>query len=63
MSNYKDILERREGLYSEVKTLQKQNADLEKELQERLNEKVNEELVFPPSNIVTMNCDTEANKR
>eukprot|EP00804_Cyclotella_cryptica_P018603 CCRYP_011421-RE/>CCRYP_011421-RE protein AED:0.07 eAED:0.07 QI:2864/0.75/1/1/1/0.8/5/561/500 len=63
MSNYKDILEQREVLHSEVKRLEEKNNDLEKELQERLNEKVNEELAFPPSNDITMNDNDKKEKK
>ena len=48
MSDYRTILERREHLHSEVASLGHQNMELEKDLESRLKEEVNEQLVFPP---------------
>ncbi|KAL3803771.1 hypothetical protein ACHAW5_004622 [Stephanodiscus triporus] len=48
MSDYRAILERREHLHSEVASLGHQNMELEKDLESRLKEEVNEQPVFPP---------------
>lgn len=54
MSNYKTMLERRDELQSTVRTLEQQNETLEDELKTRLNDKVNEELAYPPSAMITV---------
>ena len=48
MSNYRNVLERRESLNSESVSMKRQNEKLEEELRSKLKEKVNEELAFPP---------------
>ena len=57
MSNYKAMLEQREGLHSEVIELEQKNDELEDELKARLEEEVNEELAFPPSNMIRVADD------
>jgi len=52
VTNYKNVLERRESLNVEVDSMERQNDNLEKELESKLTEKINDELVFPPSNLV-----------
>jgi hypothetical protein len=54
MSNYKTMLERRDELQSTVRSLELQNDTLEEELKTRLNDKVNEELAYPPSAILLL---------
>lgn len=49
MANYSNILEKREGLNAEVKSVESQNKKLEEELKSKLKDKINEELAFPPS--------------
>ena len=41
ISNYKSILERREELNLELASVERQNLDMEKELAEKLQDKVN----------------------
>lgn len=53
MSNYKSILERREELNLELASVERQNLDMEKELAEKLQDKVNKELAFPPSSLIS----------
>jgi cell division protein FtsB len=57
ITNYKNMLEQREGLQTEVKTLEQEKNKLEEELQARLNDKVNDELAFPPSSMIQMDCE------
>lgn len=57
ITNYKNMLEQREGLQTEVKTLEQEKNKLEEELQARLNDKVNDELAFPPSRMIQMDCE------
>ena len=52
MSEYKSMLEQREGLSYEVIDLERQNDKLEDELKARLQEDVNEDLAFPPSSMI-----------
>ena len=52
MSNYRTILERREHLHSEVVSMGHQNKELEKELESKLKQKINEQLVFPPRDMI-----------
>jgi len=54
MSSYRNMLERREGLNSEVASMERLNGRLEKELRSNLSEKVNEELAFPPSAMISV---------
>lgn len=54
MSKHRNVLERREGLNSEVASMGLQNVGLEKKLSNRLTEKVNDELVFSPSNAISV---------
>ena len=54
MSNYRTVLERRESLNSEVASMERRNIQLEEELKSKLKEKVNEELAFPPSSIISV---------
>jgi hypothetical protein len=54
MSDYRTILERRESLNSESALMKRQNAQLETDLKKHLNEKVNEELRFPPSCMISV---------
>jgi hypothetical protein len=53
ISNYKSILERREELNLELASVERQNLDMEKELAEKLQDKVNKELAFPPSSLIS----------
>lgn len=53
MSNYKSILERREELNLELASVERQNMDMERELAEKLKDKVNTELAFPPSSLIS----------
>ncbi len=52
MSNYKSMLERREELNVELARMERQNMDMEKELAEKLKDKMNKELAFPPSSLI-----------
>jgi len=54
MSNYRDILERREGLNSEATSMKREIEQLEEELKSKLKEKVNEELAFPPTSMISV---------
>jgi hypothetical protein len=54
MANYKAMLEKREGLYSEVRGLEEQNDVLGDRLRARLDDEVNEELAFPPSDMISV---------
>lgn len=54
MTDYRDLLEKREGLHTEAKELENQNHTLEEELKARLKDKVNEILAFPPSNAISV---------
>ena len=54
MSNYRTILERRESLNSEVQKMEENNLKLEEELKSKLNEKVNDDLAFPPSSMISV---------
>ena len=53
MSDYRNVLERREELTLELASMERQNMDMEKELAEKLREKVNDELAFPPSSVIS----------
>lgn len=53
MSNYRTILERREHLHSEVASMGLQNKELKKELESKLKQKINEQLVFPPRDLIS----------
>lgn len=57
MSNYKIILERREELNLELASVERQNMDMERELAEKLKNKVNTELAFPPSSLISAVSD------
>ena len=48
MTNYRAVLQKREELKSQAHSLKAQNKVLEGELTTMLNDKVNEELTFPP---------------
>ena len=54
MSNYKSILTRREDLKSEVTMMEEKNIKLEQELESKLKEKINEDLAFPPTKILSV---------
>ncbi|ACI64152.1 predicted protein [Thalassiosira pseudonana CCMP1335] len=54
MSNYKIVLERRENLNAECNELECKNAELENELKLKLQEKINEELAYPPSKMISV---------
>jgi hypothetical protein len=54
MSNYKDMLEKREELQNEVKQLADRSDSLEGELRARLSDEVNEDLAFPPSDTISV---------
>ncbi|KAL7550302.1 hypothetical protein ACHAWF_013545 [Thalassiosira exigua] len=56
MSNYRTILERREGLNSEVASMKRHNVILEDELKSKLKEEVNDELAFPPSSMISVDA-------
>ena len=49
MTNYRRILERREDLNTEVALMEKENLQLDNELQAKLAEDINDELKFPPT--------------
>ena len=49
MTNYRRILERREDLNTEVALVEKENLQLDNELQAKLAEDINDELKFPPT--------------
>ena len=49
------MLDRRESLQLQVKACEQLNDNLEKELRDSLAEEVNEELMFPPTNDITVN--------
>lgn len=52
MSDYRTILERRENLNSESALMERQNEQLESDLNKHFKEKVNEELRYPPSSMI-----------
>ncbi|KAL7464734.1 hypothetical protein ACHAXS_005070, partial [Conticribra weissflogii] len=52
VTNYKNVLERRESLNVEVDSMERRNEKLEKELESKLADKINDELVFPPSKLI-----------
>ena len=54
MSKYKSILTRREDLKSEVEMMEEKNVKLEQELESKLKEKINEDLSFPPTKILSV---------
>ena len=54
MSNYRKILERRDGLTADVESIEHQNEALVEELKGKLGEAENEELAFPPSNMISV---------
>ena len=58
MSNYRTILERRESLNSEVAAMEQKNMQLEEELKSKLKSKVNKDLAFPPSSMISMGVNT-----
>jgi len=63
MSNYRTILERREHLHSEVASMGHQNKELEKELESKLKQKINDQLVFPPRDMISQHRMVPASKR
>ena len=63
MSKYKSILTRREDLKSEVAMMEEKNLKLEQELESKLKEKINEDLTFPPTKILSVGgCKDDSNK-
>lgn len=62
MSNYKSILTRRENLKSEEAMMEEKNIKLEQELESKLKEKINEDLAFPPTNILSVGGDKDTKK-
>ena len=62
MSKYKSILTRREDLKSEVEMMKEKNVKLEQELESKLKEKINEDLAFPPTKILSVGGDNDVNK-
>lgn len=58
MSNYKNILERRDELNTQLMTMERQNIQLENELAEKLQDEKNNELTFPPSTVVSIARDS-----
>lgn len=54
MSNYMAILERREDLHAEVTSMGRQNTQLERELESKLKDKINEQLAFPPRDLIAL---------
>lgn len=54
MTDYRSMLEQREGLNSEVALMEEQNLNLNKELESKLKEKVNEELDSPPTEVISV---------
>ena len=63
MSKYKSILTRREDLKSEVAMMEEKNVKLEKELESKLKEKINEDLAFPPTKILSVVGDKDDTKK
>ena len=59
MSKYKSILTRREDLKSEVAMMEEKNLKLEQELESKLKEKINEDLAFPPTKILSVGGEKE----
>ena len=59
MSKYKSILTRREDLKSEVAMMEEKNLKLEQELESKLKEKINEDLAFPPTKILSVEGDKD----
>ena len=64
MSKYKSILTRREDLKSEVAMMEEKNLKLEQELESKLKGKINEDLAFPPTKILSVdgNKDVDTKK-
>lgn len=62
MSKYKSILTRREDLKLEVAIMEEKNLNLEQELESKLKEKINEDLAFPPTKILSVEGDKDVNK-
>jgi len=62
MSKYKSVLTRREDLKLEVAIMEEKNLNLEQELESKLKEKINEDLAFPPTKILSVEGDKDVNK-
>jgi hypothetical protein len=60
MSNYKAILERREDLHAEVMSMGHQNTHLERELESKLKDKINEQLAFPPRDLIALGAGKDS---
>lgn len=54
MSNYKAILERREDIHAEVTSIGHQNTQLERELESKLKDPINEQLACPPRDLIAL---------
>lgn len=63
MSNYKSVLTRRDGLKSEVAIMEEKNLKLEQELESKLKEKINEDLAFPPTKILSVGGDKDDSEK
>ena len=63
MSKYKSILTRREDLKSEVAIMEEKNLKLEQELESKLKEKINEDLAFPPTKILSVEGDKNGTEK
>lgn len=59
MEDYRSMLERREDLNSELAMMEEQNLKLEQELESKLKEKINEELAFPPTKMISVGPDAK----
>ena len=57
MTKYKSALTRREDLKSEMAMMEEKNLKLEQELESKLKEKINEDLAFPPTKILSVGGD------
>jgi len=63
MSKYKSILTRREDLKSEVAMMEEKNKKLEQELESKLKEKINEDLAFPPTKILSVGGEDKVDSK
>ena len=63
MSKYKSILIRRDDLKSEVAMMEEKNLKLEQELESKLKEKINEDLAFPPTKILSVEGDKDSTEK
>ena len=63
MSKYKSILTRREDLKSEVTMTEEKNIKLEQEFKSKLKEKINDDLAFPPTKILSVGGDKDVDTK